>query len=110
MLLLMTSRDQVYCGGCCCLEVGGAPVGRVLGFLLLLNVHQQHLGPEGQRLGFLDQLLVGRVGLHSHHHRPLLGVDLGVQLCVPEICINLKINWKTLNDYYDFFYIHSSSL
>lgn len=32
------------------LEVGSSPVGSVLGFFLLLNVHLQHLGPGASEM------------------------------------------------------------
>ena len=62
------------------LEVGSAPVRGVLGFLFLLNIHLQHLTSEGESFRFLNELLVGRVGLCPHHHVPKLGVDLCIQL------------------------------
>ena len=39
--------------------------------------------PEGQSLGLLNQLLVWRIGLHPHHDRSLLRIDLGIQLSIP---------------------------
>lgn len=35
---------------------------------LLLHVHGQHLAAEGQALGLLNHLLVGRHGVVAHHH------------------------------------------
>ena len=65
-------------------EVRGSPVGSVLGLFLLLNIHLEHLGAEGERLGLLNELLVGGVGVHAHDNSALLGVDLGVQLGVSD--------------------------
>ncbi|MFN9906684.1 MAG: hypothetical protein ACK56F_11280, partial [bacterium] len=65
-------------------EVGGSPVGRILRLFLLFNIHLEHLGAEGERLGLLDELLVGGVRVHAHHDGALLRVDLGVQLGVPD--------------------------
>ena len=42
------------------LEAVGSPVGLLLSLLLFLDVQLEHLAPEGQGLGLLDQLLVRR--------------------------------------------------
>merc|ERR1719210_2520354 len=68
----------------CHLEVRSPPIWSILSFLLLLNVHQQHLGPEGQGLGLLYQLLVGGVRLDTHHNCALLGVNLGIKFRIPD--------------------------
>ena len=66
------------------LEVSRPPIWSILSFLLLLNVHQQHLGPEGQGLGLLNQLLVGGVRLDTHHDCALLRVNLGIKFRIPD--------------------------
>ena len=50
---------------------------------MVYKAHLNYILPEGQGLGFFDELLVGGVCLHSHHHGALLGVYLGVQLGIP---------------------------
>ena len=42
------------------------------------------ISPKRQSLGFFNQLLVGGVSLNPHHNSTLLGVNLGVQLGIPD--------------------------
>ena len=69
------TRKQNFCN----LEVSGSPVQR---FFLLLDAALQLCGPDGQHLGLLHQLLVGRVRLYAHDNSALLRINLGVQLGV----------------------------
>ena len=56
----------------CGLYLSAGTVGQ-----LLLDVHGQHLTAEGQALGLLYDLLVGRHRVVAHHHVALEGGERG---------------------------------